>query len=167
MNKVVTRIWKEFREVIPPTIFFFITFNLIALTSALNLKQYGISISSFAAATFGALVAGKVVLITDKLPFVNLYPDKPLIYNVVWKTVIYSIAALLIRYLERLTHFLFEYGSLSEANSRLFEEIVWPRFWAVQIWLFVLLFIYCEFRELIRVIGRDEVIEIFFLKKRK
>jgi len=167
MEKVLARLWKEFREVIPPTIFFFITFNLIAFTSALNLKQYGISISAFAAATFGALVVGKVVLITDKLPFVNRYPDRPLIYNVVWKTVIYSIAALLIRYIERLIHFFSEYGSLSAANSHLFEEIVWPRFWAVQIWLFVLLFIYCEFRELIRVIGRDEAIEIFFLKRRK
>ena len=125
MEKVLDRLWKEFREVIPSTIFFFmtifffITFNLIALTSVLNLKQYGISISAFAAATFGALVVGKVVLITDKLPFVNRYPDKPLIYNVVWKTVIYSVAALLVRYVEHLIHFIREYGSLSAANSLL------------------------------------------------
>jgi hypothetical protein len=53
------------------------------------------------------------------------------------------------------------------ANSRLLEEINWPRFWSVQIWLLVLIFIYCEFRELIRVVGREEVIDMFFFKKKK
>ena len=33
-----------------------------------------------------ALLVAKVVLITDALPFVNRFPEKPLIYNVVWKT---------------------------------------------------------------------------------
>jgi hypothetical protein len=167
MRKIAAWFWKEIKSVIPPTIFFFITFNLISFTNALNLKHYGISVSNFASATIGALVAGKVVLIADKLPFINRYPDKPLIYNVVWKTIIYSLAALLIRYVEHLIGFLRQYGSLSVANSRLLEEINWPRFWSVQIWLLVLIFIYCEFRELIRVVGRDEVVDMFFFKKKK
>lgn len=165
MQKLTAWLWKEIKELIPPTIFFFIAFNLIALTSALNLRHYGISVSAFANATLGALVAGKVVLITDKLSFINRYPDKPLIYNVVWKTLIYSLAALIIRYIERIIHFLYQYGSISSANRHLFEEVVWSRFLAVQIWLLVLLFIYCGFRELIRVVGRHAVIEMFFLRK--
>jgi len=167
MRKLAARLWMEVKGVIPPTIFFFITFNLISFTNSLNLKRYGISVSTFASVTFGALVAGKVVLIADKLPFINRYPEKPLIYNVVWKTLIYSLASLLIRYVEHLIGFLRQYGSLSVANSRLFEEIDWPRFWSVQIWLLVLIFIYCEFRELIRVVGRDEVIDMFFFRKKK
>jgi hypothetical protein len=31
-----------------------------------------------------ALILGKAVLIADLLPFINRYPDKPLVYNVVW-----------------------------------------------------------------------------------
>jgi hypothetical protein len=165
MQKLSALLWKEIQELIPPTIFFFIAFNLLAFTNALNLKQYGISLSTFAIATLGALVVGKVVLITDKLPFINQFPDKPLIYNVVWKTIIYALAAFLIRYLERLIHFLFQYGSLSSANRHLFEEVVWPHFWAIQIWLLVLLFLYCGLRELIRVVGRHTVVEMFFGRK--
>jgi hypothetical protein len=71
----------------------------------------------------------------------------------------------LIQYLEHLIHFLFRYGSLSSANRHLFEEVVWPRFWAIQIWLLVLLFVYCGFRELVRVVGRHAVIEMFFGRK--
>ena len=165
MQKLAALLWKEIRELIPPTIFFFIAFNIIAFTSALNLRQYGISLSAFGIATLGALVAGKAVLITDKLSFINRFPDKPLIYNVVWKTLIYWLAFILIQYLEHLIHFLFRYGSLSSANRHLFEEVVWPSFWAIQIWLLVLLFVYCGFRELVRVVGRHAVIEMFFGRK--
>src|SRR3989304_3666323 len=165
MQKLTAVLRKEIQELIPPTIFFFIAFNIIALTSALNLRQYGISVLTFAMAALGALVAGKAVLITDKLSFINRFPDKPLIYNVVWKTLIYWLAFFFIQYLEPLIHFLFRYGSLSSANRHLFEEVVWPRFWAIQIWLLVLLFVYCGFRELIRVVGRHTVIEMFFGRK--
>jgi hypothetical protein len=165
MKKLAAVLRKEIQELIPPTIFFFIAFNLLAFTNALNLKQYGVSLSTFGVATLGALVVGKVVLITDKLRFINQFPDKPLIYNVVWKTLIYALAAFLIRYLERLIHFLSRYGSLSSANHHLFEEVIWPHFWAIQIWLLVLLFLYCGFRELIRVVGRHTVIKMFFGRK--
>ena len=42
------------------------------------------------------------------------------------------------------------------------EEIVWPYFWAIQLWLLVLLFVYCAVRELVRVIGPHEVKRMFF-----
>jgi len=44
----------------------------------------------------------------------------------------------------------------------LMGEIVWPHFWVVQIWLLVLLFMYCAMRELIRAIGPHEVKRMFF-----
>ena len=161
MQKFTAMVYKEIREILPPTIFFFVAFNLLALTNALNLRQYGISFTTFSLATVAALIVGKVVLIADKLPFINKFPNKPLIHNVLWKTVIYALASVLVRYLERLVHLLFEYRSLSSANRHLFETMVWPQFWAIQIWLFVLLLLYCSFRELIRVVGRQTVIEMF------
>jgi hypothetical protein len=44
----------------------------------------------------------------------------------------------------------------------LLGEIVWPHFWAIQLWLVVLLFMYCAMRELIRAIGPSEVTRMFF-----
>jgi hypothetical protein len=44
----------------------------------------------------------------------------------------------------------------------LFAEIIWPHFWAIQIILFVLIAAYCMVHELVRVIGREEAMRIFF-----
>ena len=41
----------ELRELIPVTVFFFGTFQLLALTPALMLKQFGIRVSAFLTAT--------------------------------------------------------------------------------------------------------------------
>jgi len=97
------------------------------------------------------------------MPFINLYPHKPLIYNVVWKTAIYLLIATLIHYAERLVEFWKAAGSFTAANEKMLVEIVWPHFWAVQILLLVLILFYSTMRELVRVIGRNKVLEIFFL----
>ena len=108
------------------------------------------------------LVAGKVVLIADALPFVNRFPEKPLMYNVAWKTVIYIGAALVVHYLEHLIPVWWRMGDLAAANRQLGQELVWPHFWAIQLWLLVLFFVYCAIRELVRAIGPREVRRMFF-----
>jgi hypothetical protein len=85
-----------------------------------------------------------------------------LIYNVVWKTLVYLLMSALIHYLERLYDFWKEAGSFSAANAKLLAEMVWPHFWAFQILLFVLILMYCTGHELVRVIGKDKVLRIFF-----
>jgi hypothetical protein len=152
----------EFHEVLPPTIFFLITFHIVLIDRALMLREFGLRLSSVAAATVMALLVAKIVLIADKLPFINRFPGKPLIYNVVWKTAIYVAASLLLHYLEHLIPLWWHSGQLLDANATLWQEIVWPRFWAIQLWLTVLIFVYCVSREMIRIIGRDPFMRMFF-----
>jgi hypothetical protein len=152
----------EFHEVLPPTIFFLIAFHIVIFNRRLMLREYGLPLTSITTATVAALLIAKVVLITDKLAVINRFPEKPLMYNVVWKTVIYAVAALLIHYLEHLVPLWWRSGDLGAANRQLGHEIVWPHFWGTQMWLIVLLFVYCALRELIRAIGREKVIEMFF-----
>lgn len=160
--KVGARVKHEILEAIPPAIFFFLAFQLITFTQALMLEQYGVQVSTFVMATVAALVVAKVVLIVDLLPFVNRFPRKPLIYNVVWKTTIYVLAALLVRYAEHLFDFWREHGSLAEANRTMLDQVVWPHFWAVQLWLLVLFLMYCSLRELVRALGPARVRTLFF-----
>ena len=162
----MARIWAvirhEFHEVLPPTIFFLVTFNIVLLDRALMLREYGLRVSSVAAAAVMALVVAKVVLVADKLPFINRFPEKPLIYNVVWKTVIYVGSSLLVHYLEHLIPLWWRNGRFGEANGELWREIIWPHFWAIQLWLTVPILVYCASRELIRFVGRERIQQMFF-----
>lgn len=162
MSGFLAKVKHEALEVIPPTIFFFIAIGLLIQTKRLLLQQYGIGFTDFGAAIIGALIIAKVVLIADYFPFINKFPNKPLIYNVLWKTIIYLIAAFLVRLGEHFVPLVFKYSSVREAAAHLLDDVVWPQFWIIYIWLSVLLFVYCSLRELIRVIGKDQVLKLFF-----
>jgi len=162
MSRLFAKLAEEFRAVLPPTIFFFIMLNIVALIRVLMLKGTGIPVSTPLQVTVAALILGKAVLIADHLPLINRYPEKPLVYNVVWKTVIYILVATLIHYLERLIDFWRETGSVVAGNQKLLAEMIWPHFFAIEIILLVLILMYNTIHELVRVMGRDKALEMFF-----
>ncbi len=132
------------------------------MSRALILRQYGVHVSALAGATIGALLVAKAVLIADMLPAVNRFPEKPLIYNVVWKTLIYVVGALMVHYLEHLVPVWWRLGNVVAASRQVVDEVVWPHFWVIQLWLVVLLFVYCAWREFVRAIGREKALAMFF-----
>jgi len=162
MHKIFEKLKEEFLAMLPPTIYFFVMLHIIAIIRSLMVKAGQFEPSSTVSIAIGALILGKAVLIADMLPWINRFPQRPLIYNVVWKTVIYTVVAGIIHYLEHLWDFARETGSIAAGNEKLFQEIVWPHFWAIQILLVVLVVWYCLMHELARVVGRDRMIRIFF-----
>jgi hypothetical protein len=99
------------------------------------------------------LIPGKAVLTASLLPFINRCPDKPLVYNVAWKTTIYVLVSLLVHYVERLIDFWRETGGFIAGNQKMHAKIAWQHFWAIRILLVVLILVYCTMRELVRVSG--------------
>ena len=162
MSKLSAKIKEEFYAMLPPTIFFFIALHLVALIRVLMLKGTGIALSSTVSVTVAALILGKSVVIADLLPIVNRFPEKPLAYNVVWKTILYFLVATVVHYLERLIDFWREAGNFIAGNEKLLAEIVWPHFWAIHIVLVMLISMYCTMSELVRVLGRDKMRHLFF-----
>jgi hypothetical protein len=158
----MTKLKEEFFKILPPTIYFFVALHIVMFVRVLMLEGTGIRASSSVSIAVAALILGKAVLLADMLPMINRFPDKPLIYNVAWKTLIYWLVATLIHYLERLVDFWRQAGGLVAGNEKLLAEIVWPHFWAIQIILLVLIVMYCTMHELVRVIGREKVLRIFF-----
>jgi hypothetical protein len=162
MSKLSTKLKEEFFKLLPPMIFFFVALHIVAFIHVLMLKKTGIAPSSSVSIAVAALILGKAVLIADILPFINRFPNRPLIYNAAWKTVIYWLISAVIHYLERLIDFWRETGGFVAGNQKLLSEIIWPHFWAIQIILFVLIAMYCTVHELVHVIGREKVMRIFF-----
>jgi hypothetical protein len=162
VDSIITKLKHEFIQVIPPTIFFFMAFQIIAVMRDLFLLQHGIYIFQFAGAAIGALVVAKVIVVTDHLPFMNPFPNRPLIYTVLWKAGIYFLATLLVRYLEYAIPFMLKTSDIIIGHQQLVAEIIWPRFWAVQIWLAVLFLFYSTLRVLIHTVEYEKVFQMFF-----
>jgi hypothetical protein len=162
MHKILEKLKEEFFAVLPPTIFFFLALHLITFIRVLIARGSHFEPLSTVSIAVASLILGKAVLIADLLPPINRYPNKPLAYNIAWKTVIYLLMATLIHYVERLIDFSRQAGGIVAGNEKLFAEIVWPHFWAEEIILFLLILVYCTARELARVIGKEKMLRLFF-----
>src|ERR1700758_3709145 len=162
MHKILEKLKEEFFAILPPTIFFFVALRLVTVIRVLIARGSYFEPLSTTSIAIASLILGKAVLIADMLPPINRYPNKPLAYNIAWKTVIYLLMATVIHYVERLIDFSRQAGGIVAGNEKLLAEIVWPHFWAVQIILFILILVYCTARELGRVIGRERMLRLFF-----
>jgi hypothetical protein len=162
MSTLPGKIKHEVMKAIPPTLFFFFILHVVTLIRALMIKGTGISIETSGSVLIASLILGKSVLVADMLPFINRFPDKPLIWNVVWKTLMYAMVALVVHYLERLYDAWKDAPNLLAANHALVSELNWARFWAIQILLVTLILMYCVIAELSRVIGPGRLKTIFF-----
>lgn len=162
MSTLTAKIKEEFVAMVPPTIFFFVALHLVAFIRVLMLEGTGLAPMTTVSVTVAALILAKAVLIADMLPIINRYPEKPLIYNVSWKTLIYLLMSAVIHYLERLVDFWRQAGGLVAGNEKLLAEVVWPHFWAIQIVLLVLISMYCTMHEIARVVGGDKLRQLFF-----
>jgi hypothetical protein len=162
MSKVTAKIKEELLAILPPTLYFFVILHIVALIRALMAKSTGIPLTTTASVALASLILGKSVLIADMLPFINRFPERPLIWNIGWKTAIYFLVALVIHYLEHLYDAWKTAPGLAAANQELMTAMVWPRFWAIQILLAWLILMYVVIRELVRVLGPDRVKTLFF-----
>jgi len=162
MSKLARKIQEEFLELLPPTLFFFVALHIVAFMYALMSRQTGIGLPTSASVTVAALVIGKSVLLADLLPFINRYPDKPLLWNVLWKTFVYFLVGTVLHYLERLYEFWKDAPDFVSANQKMLSELVWPHFWAIQILLAILILIYCVVAELSRAMGKEKLRAMFF-----
>jgi hypothetical protein len=155
---------KELREVLPPTAFFAVGFNLIVLTTDLILADYLVSFGSFMVATMTALVVGKAVLLANALPFLRRFDNSPMIRPVLFKTIAYWAVVFLVRFLEKLVEYLFAGGTLGGIPEYVATHFTWHRFAAIQIWIFVLFLIYTSLEELNARLGAGELMKIFFTR---
>jgi hypothetical protein len=162
MHKVIAKLKEEFLAILPPTIFFFVALHLLTFIRILIARGSNFQPLSTMSIAIASLILGKAVLVADMLPPINRYPNKPLAYNIAWKTVIYLLMASVIHYLERLIDFSRQAGGIVAGNEKLLAEIVWAHYFAVEIILFILILVYCTARELARVIGKEKMLRLFF-----
>ncbi|MBV9875183.1 MAG: hypothetical protein JO025_10685 [Verrucomicrobia bacterium] len=156
---------KELKEVVPPTVFFAVGFNLIVLTTDLILADYLRTFASFLVATVTALVVGKSILVADAIPFHRRFDSAPAIQAVLFKTVLYWAVVFLVRFLEKLVEYLFAGGSIVGIPEYVTTHFTWHRFAAIQIWIFILFLVYTSIVEVNAALGDGGLRKIFFTRR--
>lgn len=162
MHAVFRTLAREFKEAVPPTLFFLVAFHVAALIRSLTEESLGITPGVSTLATIGALIVGKTILVLNKLRVTNCLSRRPLVFGVIWKTFIFGIVTTLFQFVEELVPLVSKYGSAGAATENVIAEVVWPRFWANHLVLALFLLIYCSAVELIRVFGAERMKQVFF-----
>jgi hypothetical protein len=102
----------------------------------------------------------KALLTVDKFNLFRRLERRPVLVVAVCKTAVYFLAALAFQYGDGLYEF--RHRDLSEATHLVAARFSTPRFWMIQAWLIVLLFILSATRELARKVGRKRFRKLFF-----
>src|SRR5215469_6029881 len=162
MRRIGAWILHEWLEMLPPTIFFFVGFNFVVLTTNLLVAQYLVAVSNFMLATLAALVVGKAVLVANKMSLLRRYDRAPLIQPILYKTAFYWVVVFLARLLERFVHFSLEGNPPSDFPTYLVTTFSWHRFSAISLWILVLFLIYVTVSEFGHLFGLRELQRLLF-----
>jgi hypothetical protein len=157
---------REFREMVPPVLFFFVGFNLIVLTTNLLLADYNAQFANFMLATAGALVVGKAVLVANAMRALRRYDRAPLIRPILFKTAFYWAVVFVARLIEHfIKYWLIEHHPVAGFLPHMVETFSWDRFIAIQLWILVLFLVYVTASELNHLFGAGELRHILLTSR--
>lgn len=156
---------EEAMVLIPAIIYFALAFNLIHYTYVLGLPIVEKEQASSLQVTLFAILIGKVLLIAGTLPFIKIFDQKPLIYNIFLKLIIYMFFCEVVWSLETFLRVYWHSHNTEAALARIWFDYHLPQFWVSQLWLLWLFFCYLVFAEFCRVLGQKQVLSMLFGKK--
>ena len=163
LRRLGARFLRELRGALPPTVFFFVGFNFIILTTNLLVADYAVAVSNFMLATVAALVVGKAVITANAMPFFRLFDRAPLIQPILFKTTIYWIATVIARLMEQFVHFsVIQRNRPGDFAAYLISGFSWERFSAISLWILVLFLIYVTASEFSQLLGKAEMRRLLF-----
>lgn len=162
MSKALDFIKHEAREAVFPTLFFFLVFHFGIATKMLILEAYSVSPGDVASALIGALIVAKAILVIDATPLARPFAGHPLLARIVWDTVLYGALIFLFKLLEELIPVWLKAPSFSAAMQTVVDDVSWPEFWAVQLWMAVSVFAYATIIRLDEYFGAGSIRRALF-----
>jgi len=161
MRKILEIVAREIREALPATIFFLLLFHLIGLTKAVVLDEYSLSALRAMGATMGALIVAKAVLVVEALSISRLFSGRR-IFNILWRTLLYGVLAILFRLAEELIPLVSKHGGIVSAIRTMIGDVSWALFAVLALWIFSGLFLYTLASDMVKVVGPNKVKDALF-----
>jgi len=131
---------KELIAVGLTTLYFLIWFTVLVFIKQLLLKEYKIEFYGMSTVFIGALIAAKVLLILENIPFGYWVRKQPAIVDIFLRTVLYFLGVLLILILEKAFDGRHEFGGFVNSLQQVFVQFDMNHFWVNSICIFGALF---------------------------
>lgn len=163
---IIKTVLRELREMVPPAIFFGLGFNALVETLQAMANDSGPEPTTHLAATLGALIVAKGVLLADMMPFLDHFARRRRILQILWKSTFYFLSTTLLHLLERTINAVRAPGGLASGFTEEAQAIDWSQFWIVQMWLAILIFSYTALMQMVRDLGHESVYQAFFSEQR-
>lgn len=163
MGKFAAFVAKEIREAMPATILFLVLFHLVALTRAVAQSDFEFDALRASAATIGALLVAKAILVVQALPLSRAFEANRLAH-LLWKTLLFTLVVLAFKLLEELIHHWLRHESFGAAIEAMRTDVSWPVFGLTMMWLVVGLLLYCVIDEFVQALGSERVRQLFSMR---
>ena len=150
----------ELKAILMVTLFFAAWLGVLMGIKVLILEEYHISFGGFSVVLIGALILAKVVLILEHVPLGAWLRDKPVLIDVILRTLLYAVGTLVVMLLEKAFESRHEQGGLWPALKSVFQHKDMPHVWANTIAVTGALLFYNMFSVLNRHLGRDGLARI-------
>lgn len=105
--KVIEKIKKELKLMAIITGYFFFCFIIFVVLKSLFLAQVNIEFYGLSAALFGAILMSKVVLLTGKTRLSKKFDNRPLLFEVLFKTLLFTLITMIVVFFRARSAFLF------------------------------------------------------------
>jgi GYF domain 2 len=155
------KVLESIRTFIQMFLYLWLVFGLLAVHQSIILSQYQIDYRSHGLAFLNALVFAKVMLVAEDLHLGDRFDDRPLIYPVLFKSLLFAITLICFHIVEHtligMWHGQSVAESLSEIGANKLRGIL-----SFSMIATVALIPFFILREISRMIGRDKFWSLFF-----
>ena len=158
------RAFEEFKRLVAIFLYLWVVFGLLSIHTSLVLSQQHLDYEEHAFAIINAFVFAKVLLVGEELHLGRRFQNRPLIYPVLYKCLVFSVVLIFFHVIESVGVGIWHGNTLAASIPPM---LGWnPKgLLAVGFICFVLLIPFFGFREMARVLGRTEMRNLFFGKK--
>jgi hypothetical protein len=155
-------IWKEIKIIARTATYFAIVFILLMIMKTLYLRDYDIEFKGMSQAIIGALIMAKVVILMELISLGKWVERQPPIVDVILRTLLYSVAVLVVIILEKAFEKRHEAAGFGSAISYVFDHRDIYHVWATVIGASASLFLFNAITVLQRRMGKNGLRNLFF-----
>jgi len=145
-------------------LYLWIVFGMLAIHESIILSEHQLSFQSHGLAVVNALIFAKVMLVAEDLHLGNRFNDKPLIYSVLFKSLLFGVTLICFHIIEDVGIGMWHGKTISDGISEIGVNKL-GRMVSVGIISTVALVPFFILRDISRVIGEDKVWSLFFRRR--